>query len=333
MPALSEIREEIRAAAKQGEKDPFAMVRRRHMLRLSACTGNNVVVYATGFVQKPNSVNMSVEDEDVHGFMDVLYDLDNNRDLDLIIHSAGGVIEAAEGIADYLHQHFIKQKIRIIVPNLAMSAATMLACAADSVMMGKHSSLGPIDPQFNVRDGESWRQVPAYAMLQEFKYLRRIGPKFGAGWGDAVLARNSRGMMSNFLRRMWPEFGIGWADTVAARYPLGVLNECRNMTKMCERLARNWLQRRMFRDDPDKMGKADKLARYLANHGHFQSHSRRVSFAKAQEMKMRVERLEDNKDIQDAALSVFHALCLTFSNTPISKIIENHNGRAFVQRG
>ena len=331
MPALSEIRREIQAEANKGEKDPFATVRRRHMLRLSGLTGNNVVVYATGFMQKPNSANVSVEDEDVHGFMDIFYNLDNNRGLDLIIHSAGGSVEAAEGIADYLHQHFAKQKIRVIVPNLAMSAATMLACAADSVMMGKHSSLGPIDPQFDVRDGEGWRRMPAYAILQEFKLLRRIGPKFGAGWADAVLVRNSRGIMPNFLRRMWPKFGVGWADTVAARYPLGMLNDCRNVTKMCERLARNWLQRRMFLNDPKKVEKADKLARYLANHGHFQSHTRRVSLAKAQEMKMQVERLEDNKDIQDAALSVFHALCLTFSNTPISKIIENHNGRKSIQ--
>ena len=331
MPALSEIWREIRAEIREGEDDPFATVRRRHMLRLSQLTGNNVVVYATGFVQKPNSGNVSIEDEDVHGFMDVLYKLDTEKGLDLIIHSAGGSVEAAEGIADYLHQHFAERKIRIIVPNLAMSAATMLACAGNSVVMGEHSSLGPIDPQFNVLNDEKSWPVPAYAILQEFKHLRRIGPMFGAGWADAIAEGNSRKMALGFLRQMWPRASAGWAGTVAMRYPLGLLNECRNMTKMCERLARNWLLRRMFRDDPHKMQKADKLARYLANHGHFQSHSRRISLAKAKEMKMEVERLEDDKDIQDAALSVFHALCLTFSHTPISKIIENHNGRRFIQ--
>ena len=117
-----------------------------------------------------------------------------------------------------------------------------------------------------------------------------------------------------------------------ARYPPGSINECGNVSGMCEHMARDWLRRRMFRADPDGPEKAERLAKYLANHGGFKSHSRRISPAKAREMKMRVERLEDDKEIQDAALSVFHALCLTFSHTPIAKIIENHQGRMFIQQ-
>ena len=333
MPALSDIWAEINAAANEGEENPFAFIRRRYMLRLSELTGNNVAVYATGFLQNQQSSNLDIESEDVRGFMDILYDLDKNKGLDLIIHSPGGVVEAAEGISDYLHQHFGDRTIRVVVPYMAMSAAAMLACAGDLVVMGEHSSLGPIDPQFYVRDGEGWRQAPAYTILQEFRYLRRIKPEGRAGWTHAASAQNSPGMGFNFLRQIWPKRGAGWANMVAGRYPLGMLSECRNKTKMCERLASNWLQRRMFRNDSDQKEKAAKLAKYLANHGHFGSHDRRISLAKAQEMEMKVERLEDDKNIQDAALSIFHALCLTFSDTPISKIIENHNGRAFVQRG
>ena len=65
-----------------------------------------------------------------------------SENLDLILHSPGGFPEAAEGIVTYLRSRF--QNIRVIVPQLAMSAATMIACAADEVVMGKHSFLGPV---------------------------------------------------------------------------------------------------------------------------------------------------------------------------------------------
>ena len=310
MPALSEVRaeiqREIQEAEKRGESDlfaAFAAVRRRYASRLAELTGNNVAVYAAGFVQNPNAANLTIGNTDVPGFMDILHKMDGNAGLDLILHSPGGSPEAAEGIADYLHHHFAGRRIRVIVPHMAMSAATMLACAADSVMMGEHSSLGPIDPQVAVRDGADRRRVAAHAILQEFGCLRRMGSGMGADR----------------------------AREFSARYPLGLINECRNVTKMCERLARYWLLRRMFQGDENKEENAETLAKYLANHGHFKSHSRRISIKKAREMKMRVERLEDDCGVQDAVLSVFHALCLTFSHTPVSKIIENHNGRLFIQ--
>jgi ClpP class serine protease len=51
--------------------------------------------------------------------------------------------------------------IRVIVPQLAMSAGTMIACASRSIVMGKQSSLGPIDPQIG--------GVPAQGVLDEFQ--------------------------------------------------------------------------------------------------------------------------------------------------------------------
>ena len=70
------------------------------------------------------------------------------KELDLILHSPGGSLEAAEQIVTYLRSKY--DNIRAIVPQNAMSAATMIACACDEIMMGKHSALGPIDPQITV---------------------------------------------------------------------------------------------------------------------------------------------------------------------------------------
>ena len=53
-----------------------------------------------------------------------------------------------------------------------MSAATMIACASDEIMMGKHSSLGPIDPQFIINSGQGANAFPAQAILDQFEIAK-----------------------------------------------------------------------------------------------------------------------------------------------------------------
>ena len=70
------------------------------------------------------------------------------KELDLILHSPGGSPSAAEGIVSYLRSRF--DDIRVIVPLKAMSAATMVACAANQIVLGKHSFPRPTVPQMLV---------------------------------------------------------------------------------------------------------------------------------------------------------------------------------------
>jgi Serine dehydrogenase proteinase len=54
-----------------------------------------------------------------------------------------------------------------------MSAATMMACAADEVVLGKHSFLGPIDPQLILNTPLGSRMVPAQAILDQFEHAKK----------------------------------------------------------------------------------------------------------------------------------------------------------------
>jgi hypothetical protein len=91
--------------------------------------------------------------------------------VDLILHSPGGSGSAAELIVKYLRTKF--DHIRIVVPHMAMSAATMVSGGTDEVIMGKHSFLGPIDPQFILRTSLGQRSVPAQAILEQFELAKR----------------------------------------------------------------------------------------------------------------------------------------------------------------
>ncbi len=65
--------------------------------------------------------------------------------LDLILHTPGGEIDATESIVNYLRQMF-EDDIRVIVPQIAMSGGTLIACACKQILVGSRSNLGPIDP-------------------------------------------------------------------------------------------------------------------------------------------------------------------------------------------
>jgi len=70
-----------------------------------------------------------------------------DRPIDLVIHTPGGLVLAATQIAKALHDH--PAETRVIVPHYAMSGGTLIALAADKIIMDPHAVLGPVDPQLD----------------------------------------------------------------------------------------------------------------------------------------------------------------------------------------
>ena len=138
----------------------FDDLRTKYISALSQKTGRNVIAYYSGWLKPGKTQNIDINDSDITGFMNAMKGLDTTKGLDLILHTPGGNPTATEGIVKYLHSKF-GNNIRIIVPQMAMSAGTMLACSAKTILMGKHSCLGPIDPQYG--------GVPAYNIVTEFR--------------------------------------------------------------------------------------------------------------------------------------------------------------------
>ncbi|WP_448379121.1 SDH family Clp fold serine proteinase [Fervidobacterium sp.] len=75
--------------------------------------------------------------------------------IDFIIHTPGGLVLAAEQIANALRKH--KGKVTVFVPHYAMSGGTLIALAADEIVMDENAVLGPVDPQLG--------QYPAASIL------------------------------------------------------------------------------------------------------------------------------------------------------------------------
>jgi len=117
--------------------------RRQLIEEIQSETQRELIVYIAN-LQHPGG---GIDRNDVLAFGDLLEDK-ANVDLDLLLQSPGGDIDVAEKIM-YMCTRKAKS-FRVIVPESAKSAATLIALAADEIVMGYTSELGPIDPQITI---------------------------------------------------------------------------------------------------------------------------------------------------------------------------------------
>jgi len=82
---------------------------------------------------------------------------DDNIPIDLILHTPGGLVLAAEQIAHALCRH--PAKVTVFVPHYAMSGGTLISLAADEIVMDENAVLGPVDPQLGDQPAASILKV------------------------------------------------------------------------------------------------------------------------------------------------------------------------------
>lgn len=297
MPTWGEILAELNSPANRlpNGTPNFDGVRRKYLGHLFTLTGRPTIIYYTDWFGKGGPAS-SITLEDMQGMMEVCKDLPG-PDLDLILHSPGGSPEAAASLVRYLRTKF--SHIRVFVPLAAMSAATMWALAGNLIVMGKHSQLGPIDPQMVAGN---WT-APARAILRQFDQAKEECK-------DPAL--------------------LGAWMPILQQYGPALIQQCEAAEALAKRLVQEWLERYMFAGTPQAAQKAEETAGYFANYEIHKSHSLGIDREQARTHGVLVEDLEWNQALQDAVLSVHHATMHTLQG-PAVKIVENHLGRAFAK--
>ena len=179
----------------------------------------------------------------------------------------------------------------------------MMACAANQIVMGKHSFLGPIDPQMIMHTSLGTRSIPAQAILDQFEMARREcqDPSRLAVWLP-------------MLQQYGPD----------------LLIQCQNVSALSVDLVEAWLTAYMFKGEADGPDRAKSIATWLANHAEFKMHGRHINREQLRARGLKILNLEDDKDQQDFILSIYHATTHSFTHTGAVKIIENHRGSAFI---
>jgi len=273
------------------------LVRRKYLTALHEHTKRNVIAYYSGWLSKGSILLSDINDEDKNGFMTTIHKLDRKLGLDLILHTPGGGIAATQSIVNYLQKMFGRD-IRAIVPQIAMSAGTIMACCCTEIWMGHQSNLGPIDPQL--------RGIPAHGVVQEFKRALKEVKK------DA----------SRIV--IWQE--------IIGQYRPTFLGQCENAIKWSNDFVEQQLASGMFESLPDKKKKARAVTKALSNYPKNKSHDRHFDLEDCEKMGLNIKRLESDSTMQDLVLTVHHCYMNVMMNSAAFKIIENQNGVALVKQ-
>ncbi len=132
--------------------------RLRMLRRLEKRRGSRVITLihrqeSLSFLGLPLSRFINIEDSEA--VLRAIRLTPDETPIDLILHTPGGLVLAAEQIARALAQH--PARVTVMVPHYAMSGGTLIAMAADQILMDPHAVLGPVDPQLG--------QYPAASVL------------------------------------------------------------------------------------------------------------------------------------------------------------------------
>ena len=288
---INQVRAQIAGAS------PLDIVRRKYLAELSTYTDRNVIAYYSAWLQRgPNTPNLSINDSDKNAFMATVHGLDRSKGLDLILHTPGGSIAAAESLVDYLRRMF-GTDIRAIVPQIAMSAGTMMACACREIVLGKQSNLGPIDPQMN--------GMPATGVLREFEQAIQ-----------EIKADPAR---------------IAVWQVIIGKYHPTFLQQCKNAIEWSKTVVEEWLRTGMFEGDRRAAAKAARIVKALTDDDSMKNHGRHVHIHQCRDLKLRIVDLEADQQFQDLVLTTHHAFMQTLGEAGhVTKIVENQKGVALV---
>src|SRR5262245_11097830 len=138
----------------------FAAIQRTADPRITAVIHRQEAMRCLGF-----PLARYIDTDDAEQVLFAIRTTPPDKPIDLILHTPGGLVIAAVQIARALKAHV--GRVTVFVPHYAMSGGTLLALAADEIVMSPHAVLGPIDPQINGLPAASIIKVATEKPLSE----------------------------------------------------------------------------------------------------------------------------------------------------------------------
>jgi ClpP class serine protease len=222
--------------------------------------GRQLICYVTGIAAQ-------ITRDDTLGFADLLHNVPRDSDLALLLHTSGGDIDAAEKLISMVRTVVGVGNLRVIVPDFAKSAGTLMALGADRIVMSDTSELGPIDPQVTLNDGHgNWIQhsVQSYLDAYETHY--------------ASLQKNPTDVAAKIM--------LGKLDPATVKMFEAVRNRARTF-------AEDQLKYNMFKS---VTGNYTKIADELINTKRWLSHGQMISYQDAKDIGLSVDYVHPGSD-------------------------------------
>lgn len=214
--------------------------------------------------------------DDVVGIIELLHNVPRETNIDFLLHTGGGDIDAAEKVVSLLRTTVGKRRFRVIVPDFAKSAGTLIALAADKIVMSDSSELGPIDPQFPKRDGDG-----------------------GARWLSVLNYLEAYNTHTSRLRLHPNDLP---AQIMLSKLDPATIVQFEAICRRARTLAEEHLTRWMFQN---KKANYTKIAGDLMDNGRWPSHGQMISWQDAKQMELEVEYLSPESEEWRAYWSLY----------------------------
>ena len=272
--------------------------RKKQIERISKIRGTDVLVYAADLTK--GKAPITIDYPDLLPVTDQLANLSGKK-LDVILETPGGSGEVAEDIIRLLRAQY--PTVSIIVPGWAKSAGTIMVMAADEILMGTASALGPIDAQLFWQG----KQFSAEALLKGFEKIKKEVLDTG-----------------NLNKAYIPILG--------AISP-GEIQSAENALKFSKILVTDWLSSYKFKTwathsttgkpvtSDEKATRAKEIADKLCDHQHWLTHGRSIKRDDLEAMGLRVTNYSADRELADAIGRYHTLLQMTFA-TNVYKLFE-----------
>jgi|CXWL01.1.fsa_nt_gi hypothetical protein len=230
--------------------------------RIQENTGRKLLCYVAGDAAP-------LDRDDPVGFVDLLHNVQAGQDVNLLLHTVGGDIDVAEKLITMLRTKVGAGRLRVVVPDFAKSAGTLIAIGADAIVMSDMSELGPIDPQIVLTDGNGNRirhSVQSY--IDAYKTHA------------ATLKKDPNDIAAAIM--------LGKLDPATVKLFESVMTRARS-------LAETLLQQGMFKE----LGNWSQAASALIDTNRWQSHGQMISWQDATDPKigLTVDYLDPKSDL------------------------------------
>jgi ClpP class serine protease len=134
--------------------------RRRALASISRRRGVTVIT----LIHRQETMNLLgfplvryIDIDDSEGILRAINETPSGRPIEIILHTPGGLVLAAQQIAAALVDH--DAKVTAVIPHYAMSGGTLIALAADEIVLDAHAVCGPVDPQLGQYPAASYVAV------------------------------------------------------------------------------------------------------------------------------------------------------------------------------
>lgn len=226
-------------------------------------------------------------------FIEKLHDKNpDHRRLAICIKTPGGSAETVEKLVEIIRHHY--DEVYFIVPDVALSAGTIMCMSGNKIFMDYSSSLGPIDPQ--VLDREERYFVPALG------YLDKISEMIEKSRNNTISAA---------------EFAILEKQDLAT---LRLYEQARDLS---ETLLREWLMKFKFKDwtshrttragdlvtEEEKKKRASEIANALSDNKRWHSHGRMIGMETLKILGLEIDDLSAQKGLHSAVRNYSDTLC------------------------